>query len=224
MPALPDVNNVIRIDYGFTIGEDTTARCREFWQFGGTPSSADLLTLATTIADDWSTAGMPALYPASTSLTSVTITNLTSPTAGQATFATNKVGTASGGILPANVALLESLKVARRYRGGHPRNYWPFGADTALADDQKWTSVFVASCTAALLAWRNDWTTDLPASISSVQQVNVSFYSGFTVFTGPTGRMRNISKPRTNAVVDLIVSTVVQIGIAAIRRRLLRLA
>jgi hypothetical protein len=224
MPPLPSVPQVIKVQYQFTIGEDLGAICREFFRYTGAGASAsDLDTLSSTIASSFNT-NLASLMTPDRVLTSVTITDLTSPTSPEGSAGVTVVGTRSGGKLPASAALLESQIISRRYRGGHPRTYWPFGSDTDVQDAQTWTTAFHGAASDGLAAHFTDWSTDLVPGITSVENVNVSYYEGFTVHTGTTGRARNVSTPRSSPVVDVVVSEIIRFGIAQIRRRLLSLA
>jgi len=224
MPALPSVPKVLRITYKFTIGEDNGALCRTFYQYTGPgATSVELNALATAIATSANTYLIP-LMTVDRVLTEIGITDLTNPTAPVGEAIVTHAGSRVGGTLPASTAALESSEILRRYRGGHPRVYWPFGSDDDLADSQTWTSGFVTAVLTALNAHQADWFGSAPVDLGSVNRVNVSYYQGFTVHTGVTGRARNVSTPRVTPIVDAVVAEVVRQGIAQIRRRLLGLA
>jgi hypothetical protein len=179
------------------------------------------VTQANTIMSSFST-NLASLMTADRILNQVRVIDLTSPIGGEGISTSAPVpGTRPGGVLPASTAVLQSQEVLRRYRGGHPRTYWPFGSDDDLADANTWFAAFVNTVHAALVAHFTDWSTDLVPGLVSVVNVNISYYEGFTVFTGPTGRMSNRNKPRPIPVIDLIVSTIVRESIAAITRRIL---
>jgi hypothetical protein len=225
VPALPNVPKVLRISYKFTIGADNGALCRTFYQYTGPGATAvELNALATAIATSANTYLIP-LMTADRSLIEINITDLTNPTAPVGDAGVSHVGTRVGGTLPASTAVLESSEILRRYRGGHPRVYWPFGSDDDLATSQTWTSGFVTAVLTALNNHQADWFGSAPVDLGSVNRVNVSYYKGFTVHTGVTGRARNVSTVNPlGPVVDAVVSEVVRQGMAQIRRRLLGLA
>ena len=224
MPPLPDVPGVLRLRFHFTIGDDTHAACRKYYAYtGAAPSEADLVTWSSAILGYAGTALAP-LYTADRVMTEVEATDLTTPTSATGIGVGTETGTRAGVELPAATSLLESLEVSRRYRGGHPRNYWPFGADTDLLTPQTWTADFVAACAAGLGDFESLYVGTPPTGITGLVPVSVSYYTGFTVFLGVTGRARNISKVRPVPVIDDVVGTIVRQGIAIIRRRELRLA
>lgn len=224
MPALPDAPQVLRIRYGFTIGEDTRASVRQYYQYtGAAPSVGDLNAFAAGVFTEVGTVIAPVMT-ADRVNTEVVVTDLTSATSAEGLSVGTNTGTRVGTELPAATCLLQSLEIARRYRGGHPRTYWPFGAEADLNDPQTWTDTFVGVATGALGDLDGFVGANPPAGVTGLVPVNVSYYKGFTVFLGTTGRARNVSTPRAAAVIDPVVGTLVRTGIAIIRRRELRLA
>src|SRR6266581_6098019 len=144
MPALPDVDKVIRIDMKFTISEDLGAKVRFFKRYAGTaPSNADLAEFATDVVELWSSSGLKAHTPSACSLTSVECTDLSSSTAAFGADTSVTAGTETDSPLSAADCLVVSHKVGRRFRGGHSRNYWFLGASNDTADRQTWSDAFV---------------------------------------------------------------------------------
>jgi hypothetical protein len=224
MPALPAVPAVVRTDLQFTRGEDLAAKCRFFMKYGGTaPTNAQLVTLAGATSAAYSVQ-LSGLADVDTTLTQVTITDLSSSTSAIGVDTTPRVGTRTGGVLPADTCVLESRTVARRFRGGHSRIYWPFGTQPDLSDPQKWLSSFVTTCTTDLHAFGSQVEAAVWSGGASLTPVAVSYYQGFTVHTGVTGRARNVSTVRLVPVVDVLTSTIAKQGVASQRKRLLRLA
>lgn len=224
MPALPNVPKVLRIQYKFSIGEDLGALCRTFYQYtGGGATAVELNALAAAIATSANTYLIP-LMRSDRTLIAIEIVDLTNPTAPVGEAIVSHPGTRVGGTLPASAAVLESSQILRRYRGGHPRVYWPFGTADDQTDAQTWSTGFVAACLTALNAHQADWFGSAPVDLGSVNRVNVSYYQGFTPHVGVTGRYRNVSNPRATPIVDAVVAEIVRQGIAQVRRRLLGLA
>jgi len=151
-------------------------------------------------------------------------TDLSSPTAGEGTAVVDSPGTRTGTTLPADICALERLHVNRRYRGGHPRIYWPFGVAADQQDAQTWKSDFTTECLSDLDDWHAAVLAISPGSASSIEFANVSYYTGFTVHTGVTGRAKNVPTPRATPIVDAITAFSVPFGMASQRRRLLGLA
>lgn len=224
MPALPSVPAVVRNVLHFTLEEDLHAIVRFFIKYSGSaPSDADMVTYATAIGtafDDNLASLMSTQYHCIECIS----TDLSSPTAAEGAGTFDSPGTRSGTTIPASLCLLEKLHVARRYRGGHPRTYWPFGVAADQEDAQTWDSSFLTAAATALSAWDAALTALDIGSATTVSQVNVSYYNGFTVHTGVTGRARNVPTVRSSPVIDTITAASVATGMASQRRRLLRLA
>jgi len=224
MPALPDVPAVLRIDMHFIMSNDDFAKCRFFLKYAGSPpTNTELDTLATLVRTEFTT-NLAGLVSVDTSLNRVDITDLSSPTSAVGSDTFNVPGTLAGNVTPSSVCVLESLTISRRYRGGHPRIYWPFGNSTKLTDEQRWDLTFIGVVTTDLHNFYAGIEAGVWSGGISLQQVNVSYYQGFTTHTGTTGRVRNVSTPRTTPVVDVVSGDIVRDGIASQRKRLLRLA
>ena len=224
MPALPAVPNVLRLDHYFHIAEDLTAKTRKFWKYlGGPPTNAELATMATAVRTAFAS-DMASLLSSFWELSEIVVTDLSSSTAAQGSDSTAVPGTRSGSSNSASVCLLESLKIGRRYRGGHPRNYWPFGVNGDFATAQTWLPAFITACDTGFTSFHSAIDSAIGAWGTSEGQVNVSYYSGFTTHTGTTGRVRNVSTVRLAPLVDAATGVIFQVGIASQRKRLLKLA
>jgi hypothetical protein len=224
MPALPSVPNVLRIDQFFKLQEDLKAKVHSFWKYAsGPPTDAELNTMAAALRVSFAT-NMATLMPAAYDLIQIIITDLTSSTSALGEDTTTVPGTRTGDPTTADTCLLRSRHVARRFRGGHSREYWPFGVANDLNDVQTWGATFVADCETGTENYDADIATAIGAWGTSDGPVSVSFYQGFSVHTGTTGRARNVSLVRSSPVVDPVVSYTIQTGVASQRKRLLRLA
>jgi hypothetical protein len=119
------------------------------WAYSGVGAAS--LALLTNAADDYvaqMTAQAP-LYGASLSTVSATATDLSSDMGLSSESAASGEGTRVGEFIGANMAVLLSYTTARRYRGGHPRTYLPFGTALDVENPQQWADAFVAAVTAA---------------------------------------------------------------------------
>lgn len=220
MPALPDVPNVVRIQWRWTSSADTDVLCRAYYLYSGTaPTSAQMATFAQT-AYTAMTTDLKAYWHPDVLLTECIATDLSGASAGTGSYTSSTAGTLTGTELPAGAAALINLTVGRRYRGGKPRMYLPLGSSAEMATTQTWSTGFVTNTT-------TDFGDLLPALQAApwsggtiVSQVNVSYYEGFTAFETPSGRYKNISKLRTGGpVIDTILSAATNTRIASQRRR-----
>jgi hypothetical protein len=214
------VPGVCRAEWKFTYSGDLDVLVRQFYSFSGGPmSNATAVGVATQFFDNY-TANCLSLAHPDVVLTECFVTDLTSDTAGTGAYTGTGTGTASGTPLAAGTATLINFLISRRYRGGKPRNYWPFGTSSSLNGATAWSSAFLTA-----LADHYDpfITANLGVTFSGggiSDQVNVSYYQGFASVENPvTKRWRNINTPRTTPVVDAVTSYAFNVKPASQRRR-----
>lgn len=221
MPALPPVANTLKIKIGWTIGSDINAVTILHARYsGGPPSATDAVNLATSI-HGFVAARFRPLVGVHNDLASVEVTDLSSSSGAQGIFNTTLAGTRAGGDLGAATAALTSWIILRRYRGGKPRSYWPFGVTTDLTSPTQWTGAFTTAMQTAVQLFYNDMLTATSGTTAITALVNVSYYSGFTAVQNViTGRWRNVPKVRTGAIpTDILVSFTSPTKLASQRRR-----
>lgn len=222
MPALPDVDKVVKIDCVHSYGSDTDVLSRFFLRYGGTAPTVDQLnTFCAAIGASWSANLASLANEAQVSLQLVQATDLTSPTASQGENAAAFPGSRAGVDLPADTSAVIGYEIARRYRGGHPRGYWPFGSQPDLQTPQTWTDAFQTAVDEGILGFMNENVTSGWTASGIIDHVNVSYYSGFTVVTSPTThRARNVPTPRVTPLVDVVGGYEARIRVGSQRRRL----
>lgn len=223
MPALPAVSDVIRLQLTHTLGSDTDILNRMYFGFTGTsPTSTQLNTMASALNTAWGTNLAP-LCTANVQLTAITIEDLTTSSSGVGTWSGTHSGSRGGTQLAAGTACLVNYKIARRYRGGKPRNYFPFGNAADLQTANSWTTTFTGNVLTGINAFITAVGTNVWSGGTISGQVNVSYYYSFTNFTGPTGRIRARSSvkvgPNLPIVPDLITGVSVNAKPASQRRR-----
>jgi hypothetical protein len=221
VPALPPVPNVLKVRIHWSVGSDTAAVNVLHWRYAGTPpSDASCVTIATDVRSAVATT-LLGLVTTHSSLTGADVTDLTSDIAGQGAHFQSSGGGGSSSALSPGTCLLQSLKIARRYRGGKPRTYWPLGASGDLGTNLAWAGGFVTSATSQLAAFTAAMNAITVAGCNLTGQVNVSYYEGFTVSAPDpiTGRVRNVPTPRTTPLIDPVTSFVVDPHPASQRRR-----
>lgn len=221
VPPLPNVPNVIRVACKGTSFGGELWLTRFYLQFPGAPPSAtQLVNLGNEVITTWNANLNPMCAPNKT-LTEVDLEDLSTPTSAVATIPTAQVGTRVGGDLPPVVCAVVSYSIGRRYRGGHPRGYWPFGVSQDVFGGAEWDPLFVAAADVAIRQFFHDVTAFIWGVSEITKQVNVSYYSGFTVVTNPiTGRARNVPTVRPGGpLVDLINSVSTRDVVGTQRRR-----
>ena len=120
---------------------------------GPAPSVADLQTLATSITTAWNTNYAP-LQATGVNLTGIDLADLTNPASSAASVTVTSNGTRTGTIMPASTCIVVSWIINVRYRGGHPRSYYPFGVIADIQTSRSWTTTFVTSVNSASNAYR----------------------------------------------------------------------
>jgi hypothetical protein len=110
-----------------------------FTYSGTAPSNATCATIATNFAAVW-TPHMAPECPSPTKLKSVTVTDLSSPTAGAGQWLGSLPGTRGDDSIAANACVLISYPSALRYKGGHPRTYLYCLGNADFTGATEWTA------------------------------------------------------------------------------------
>lgn len=150
---LPPVPNWLRVVISGEIDNEDVypwANVLHFEYAGTAPSNAVCATLAADVQTQWITWMRPEC-PAPTTLTKVTVTDLTSDTAGSGEWLGSEDGSRGDDGIPANAAVLISYPAPLRYRGGHPRQYLYVGGNADFEGSAKWSTLFTAE---AQTHWR----------------------------------------------------------------------
>jgi len=220
MPALPAAPGVLRVAIGMTIGGSSPGLSRFYIKYTGTaPTAAQLATFDAAVSSALATDLCPLMDSAST-FVKIETTDLSSATGAVDVSAISHVGTRSGSGLPSQVAFVTSYEISRRYRGGHPRGYWRFGVEADVASGQAWTSGLVTSVNSDMATFMSAVTGAGWTGAGTLEQVNVSYYSGFHVVTNPiTGRARNVPLVRSAPTVDVVSAISARSSIGTQRRR-----
>jgi hypothetical protein len=221
VPALPPVPAVLRVVYRWDVGSDTDAIIRRYFRYSGSaPDNASCVTIATDISNSWNIEFAGYTHP-DVSMEEISIEDLTSPTSGVGTFAFAAAGSESGTPLPAEACALENQGIARRYRGGKPRHYWPIGSSADVLNPQFWEPSSISNWNAALAAHLAAVAAISVAGTTTLVPVSVSYYQGFTPVTNPiTGRTKDVAKLRVGSpVIDPVTSETFNQRIASQRRR-----
>lgn len=186
MPPLPPAGNICRCVYSGTYGGAKWANVFFVRYAPGPAAQADLNGLATGLRTAWNTNIKP-LMVAAAQLTQTTCTDLVSNTGLTGVDNTAVVGTnVTTAPMPANVALVVSFKIARRYRGGHPRMYLTGQATGNTASNTNWTGTYAATVATNMEAWRVAVNALTFPSMSVIQLVNLSYYTGHILRPVPT--------------------------------------
>lgn len=141
---VPQVLKVVLEGFVDTSAADTLWANVLHFQYGGTaPSNAVCVSIANGIAAAWG-AHMAPECPSPTTLQVVTVTDLTSTTAGEGEGLVLYPGSRGDDSIPANAALLISYPSAIRYKGGHPRTYLYVLGNADLSGATNWSTAGTA--------------------------------------------------------------------------------
>ena len=188
----PPVPNVIKLAMKFTNSLDIDVVVNTHWQYtGAAPGTSGLATFLANVNTACG-ADLAPLYGTWVKYVQGTATDLTSASAGQSVATANVIGTRAGALLPTSTCALAVMSISRRYRGGKPRNYWPFGTDTDLQDGSHWTTAAQTAFNNGMAAFSAAVAVATgPATITG--KCNVSFFQKFHSVQNPvTGRWRNV--------------------------------
>jgi len=221
MPAPQPVANAVKVQLKWTAAGAPDIHVGFYFSYSGGPPvvndcllfCGDVISAATPLAGHWTS---------DVSLNSVKVTDLSSAVGAVAEQATNLVGSRTPGGIDNAMCVVAHYAIARRYRGGKPRGYWPFGDSGELASRVAWSASFVASCQTDLTAFFNGLAGKTHGSTNFGNHINVSFYEGFT--NSPpdpvTNRVRAIPTPRVPPLKDVITSVTCSTRPGTQRRRI----
>jgi hypothetical protein len=222
MSALPPVPKVVQ--YTFGIEDHGTNRLninRLHFSYTGTPpTSAQLSSHAATVLTAFASAVCPSLSSNKTVVSLVTA-DLSSPSSAMAANIVSTDGALAGPYLPSSTAMILAGQIGRRYRGGHPRIYFPVGVGASITSDHLWDPTFQSTFITAFDGFVTATEGAGWAGAGTIAPCNVSYYQGWTNLTTVGGRNYNVPKLRVpGPVVDAIISFVGRQALAEIRKRL----
>lgn len=177
MAARPFVPGVIKVEWFGTTGYYNWAVIHHVQWTGSTPSVAALTAFATTLAGLWGT-DMKGNYYSSLVLNTVTLTDISSATGNQGIDTPNTAGTNTAVGAASNAAILVNYPSSIRYRGGHPRTYWPAATYNSMVDDTHWSSSLVTSVNTFMTAIQNAYSTATSGGTNLAGQCAVSYVTG----------------------------------------------
>jgi hypothetical protein len=203
---LPAVAKAVRVEHHFTEAAAPNVMVRTFFQYTGALSTADATTWLGNIITGLNANMSANLQPTLTLLLSE-LTDLTSVSSAQVQSSVGFTGGATASPLAAGVAMVLRYRIARRYRGGHPRVYLPGMANAFLNTPTQWATASQASIVAAWVSYLAACTANTnPAAIGTITHINISYYQGFTVVTPPGKRAKNVPTPRVTPLVDPVIN------------------
>jgi hypothetical protein len=156
-----------------------------YYQYSGvSPTVTAMNSLCASMLSQFS-GQMAALIHPSTFINSVTGVDLNSTNGVEGTSQLVTAGTATGGPLPLNTAMLVSHPASARWKGGHFRTYLAIGTDTNLADQMHWTTAFTNSAQTQFNAFLSNCIGITSGGTTLTAHIGVRYHSKFLTNNGP---------------------------------------
>lgn len=184
LPPVPSTLKIVLSGFVDAHLVDKWENVLHFSYTGSAPTGVTCGAIALAIGNAWETHMAP-LAPSPTALSSVTVTDLTSDSAGEGSDSTGWAGTRGDDSIPANAAVLVSYPLTTRYRGGHPRTYLLCGGNADLDGAAAWSDALVAAVAAG---WEAFLAAVKALAISGTalnQMVAIRYYGKFLPNEGP---------------------------------------
>jgi hypothetical protein len=219
MPALPNVPGVLKVNVDWGVDGDSMAQTVHFARYTGTCDAIDASSLANEILNG-AVGILDVLCTSFTGMLSATVRDLASDMGVEVTGGTPWTGSRTGDRLSPGTAFCHAHQIARHYRGGHARTYFPFGSGTDVAATGLWADAFVTDASNGAHNWFSDWTNNTYGSLVVGKLCQVSYYGPPNrTITSSGGRVRTVSTVRAAPIVNDIVGSVGRKVIASQRRR-----
>lgn len=177
---------------------------RFYLAYAGTaPTGDNCTTLAGDIEAAFAT-NLAGLMSTGMHLTEVDVLDIATETGLSGQWTGSEAGSRSGNSMPVQVAFNVEYGIARRYRGGKPRAYWPFGVQSDQENQGNWTSGLVASVNTDIAAFFTALQALSVGAVGALTHINLSYYKGFTNVVNSSGRERAVPTYRATALSDTI--------------------
>lgn len=185
---------------------------------GAAPTAGDCTAIAAGVEAAWvATAGtqIDGIY----ALTEVDVLDIASYVGLSGQWIGNEPGTNVGTGTVGQVAMNVEFDIARRYRGGKPRIYWPPGTTGDIADEGHWTPDYITAVGTQTAAFFAQVEAISQGAVGVLKHVNLSYYESFTNIENSSGRMRAVPKYRAAALVDVVNGYAPKAVLGSQRRR-----
>lgn len=206
MPRVDHVPDVLKVEFLWNQDGLPAANVKYVLYSGTPPTAAACAAIADSLGGAFWTETLWQYYAATTALEAVRVTDLNTVDGAVGSHAFAAPGTSVGVTLPAGCCALVNHTIARRYRGGHPRTYYPAPTTVAYSAPNAWASDFVTDLGSAEAAYALEASTFSDSGCEGVYNVNVSYVTD--------------DADRVAAVVDQITGSIVSGTIRTQRRRL----
>jgi len=207
MPPLPFVPNGVKFRVAGSQGSGEFGMLFHWAQLSGSDiTDSDAAMFASAIHTSWATNIAPILSSDQV-LTSVVVEGIQSSTDGVGAWAGSEPGSGFTTIAPANVCVLQKDVIARRYRGGHPRHYWPAPTTAALSDPTHLTTTA-----------QSYWTNAVENFLADIGTEAGSLWGAGSAYSVPTYYSGGVLRP--SPFLQTIVGFSIENMLATQRRRI----
>lgn len=220
MPV-PTPSNVVKISIRHGLNLDVKMTTHLFWSYtGSAPTPANCATLAAAIGNAWN-ANLASLCSTAGVMEEVDVTDLASATGAQGASLTTHAGSRAGLNVSNGACLVTKYTIARHYRGGKPKGFWPFGIASDLTNGNQWLGAFTAAANTAFAAFATAVNGLVAGATTLGTQQNVSYFSG-TQANPSTSKWarRNRPAPRAVPLVESVTGIVCSSTLGSQRRRI----
>jgi len=200
------------------MGTDANVVNRNYCRFTGAADETSLNNWALAVSNSWLTHIAPLLTTAIT-LNSVVIEDLGSASAATGSDIANHPGTAVPPSVPANVAMVISYQINRRYRGGKPRQYLAGMPAGNLQDEDHWSATTVNNVEAAYTLHQTTVAQFTGGNLTATSIVNVGYVSGHTWQQDQHGNWHRMPVYLANPHVDIVNGYIAKPVVGTQRRR-----
>lgn len=203
---LPPVPGVLKAHLKWTIG-DVTDVSSHFFVHVTSPQAqtSDLTTYANAVCASWA-ADLQGDQPTNATFTGCMVEDLGHPETVPGVAAVSQAGQLLGHGMTAETCMLINFQIARRYRGGKPRVYWPLGVAEWLADPQHWSTTYTNPAQTKVNSFFASLLQVVGSGPTADYVANVSYYSNKAL--------------RPTPVVDKVLSTNINLIPGSQRRRM----
>jgi hypothetical protein len=203
------------------VGTDANALTLLHFRYSGAPPSAAQCATYCTSFNALTAAEWPLVLSTFHSYLGCGVVDLSGPLGQSGSAGTAVAGTRGSDYLGASSCVLVHYPIGRRYRGGKPRSYLPWGVHADLTQPQVWLPASVTDFTTVWASILNAVVAAGPIGSAVIgSQVNVSYYGPPNrLITGSTGRVRTISTTRVTPLVDDLPTFSISNKVASQRRR-----
>lgn len=184
MAPLPAVAGVVKCEFEFSLGSNFGAVIMHTAYSSDPPSSADLSSAVYGMANAFSDTVM-GNFNGDVVFNQLVMTDLSSDTAASESAPQGVQGGESSGTVPASACVMTSYPVGMRYRGGHPRSYWPALGGGSLDTPGTWHASNIADFQGNFQTFFDNWVNSLYGSLQFTTWVCVRYLSGGAVLVPP---------------------------------------